>query len=45
MLLAAGFVREGCARECVRKNEGYVDEHVFGLLRREWEANRPEQIS
>ncbi|MBI2385549.1 MAG: GNAT family N-acetyltransferase [Elusimicrobia bacterium] len=32
-----GFKREGAVRESVLKNGVFVDEYVYGLLRREWE--------
>jgi ribosomal protein S18 acetylase RimI-like enzyme len=36
---AAGFAQEGTVRECwQREDGGFVDCHLFGLLRREWQA-------
>lgn len=40
MLEGAGFVREGVLRESVYKDQGFVDEYQYGLLRRDWEAAR-----
>lgn len=34
-----GFKREGAVREAVLKNGVFVDEYIYGLLRREWERD------
>lgn len=33
-----GFQREGVERQNVLKSDGFHDEHIFGLLRSEWQA-------
>lgn len=35
---SAGFRREGTCRQSVLKKGHYVDEHVYGLLKEDWEA-------
>ena len=36
---AAGFLQEGTVRECWQREGGsFVDCHLFGLLKREWQA-------
>ena len=35
-----GFQREGTVRESVLKNGVFIDEYVYGLLRREWDEKR-----
>lgn len=35
-----GFKREGTIRESVLKNGVFVDEYIYGLLRREWGGQR-----
>ena len=42
LLLRLGFTYEGVLRERYPGLHGYEDEHIFGLLRREWEASRRE---
>ena len=38
----AGFQVEGVTREVVRRDNGFVDEWMLGLLRKEWEERRPK---
>jgi len=40
LLQACGFVQEGRQREQYYEDEAYYDLLLFGLLRREWEAQR-----
>ncbi len=35
-----GFNREGIIRQSVIKDNKYIDEYVYGLLRDEWETNK-----
>lgn len=35
-----GFVEEGVLREFSKADDRYLDEHVFSLIRRDWEAYR-----
>jgi len=37
LLQRVGFRREGVLRESVRRVDGFVDELLYGLLRREWQ--------
>lgn len=40
LLLKLGFVYEGALRERYPRGNGFVDEHYYGLLAREWHARR-----
>ena len=38
----AGFVHEGTLREAIFKRDKYDDAHIMSVLRREWDARKPE---
>lgn len=43
MFESVGFNREGIIRESVYKDESFVDEYVYGLLKKEWELNHKKE--
>ena len=36
LLLKIGFTREGCLRKAIKKDNRYLDEYVFSILKDEW---------
>lgn len=41
MLERVGFSREGILRQSIRYEQGFADEHCYGLLREEWNGGHP----